>query len=130
MEHSLSDTCKVLQGCCSTVLRSEQQKRIDLSFLDPPFNQSKTYNAWDDNLPSSAYWKWMQEICEIVFSLTSEGGAIYFMQREKNTEYVLQCLRNSGWTFQNLIIWKKKTSAVPGMKIWKTLSDNCLCYKG
>src|SRR3989338_3229794 len=31
------------------------------------------------------------------------GGAIYFMQREKNTEYVLQ----------NLIIWKKKTSAVP-----------------
>ena len=117
MEHSLSDTCKVLQGCCSTVLRSEHlQKRIDLSFLDPPFNQSKTYNAWDDNLPSSAYWKWMQEICEIVFSLTSEGGAIYFMQREKNTEYVLQCLRNSGWTFQNLIIWKKKTSAVPGMK--------------
>ena len=38
------------------------------------------------------------------------------MQREKNTEYVLQCLRNTGWTFQNLIIWKKKTSAVPGTK--------------
>lgn len=36
------------------------------------------------------------------------------MQREKNTEHVLKCLRESGWTFQNLIIWKKKTSAVPG----------------
>jgi DNA modification methylase len=35
------------------------------------------------------------------------------MQREKNTESVLNCLRESGWTFQNLIIWKKKTSAVP-----------------
>ena len=51
-----------------------------------------------------------------MYTLTSNGGAIYFMQREKNTEYVLQCLRNTGWTFQNLIIWKKKTSAVPGTK--------------
>jgi DNA modification methylase len=35
------------------------------------------------------------------------------MQREKNTEYVLTCLREAGWTLQNLIVWKKMTSAVP-----------------
>ena len=35
------------------------------------------------------------------------------MQREKNTEYVLRTLRETGWTFQNLIIWSKMTSAVP-----------------
>lgn len=35
------------------------------------------------------------------------------MQREKNTEDVLRILRKTGWSFQNLIIWKKKTSAVP-----------------
>jgi DNA modification methylase len=35
------------------------------------------------------------------------------MQREKNTHYVLSTLESSGWTFQNLIIWRKKTSAVP-----------------
>ena len=58
----------------------------------------------------------MREICAKVYTLTSDGGAIYFMQREKNTEFVLQCLRDAGWTFQNLIIWKKKTSAVPGVK--------------
>lgn len=40
---------------------------------------------------------------------------MYFMQREKNTEYVLSCLRRSGWNLQNLIIWKKKTSAVPNI---------------
>ena len=90
--------------------------RIDLSFLDPPFNQDKAYNAWADNLPPEEYWEWMHGICAKVYALTSDGGAIYFMQREKNTEFVLQCLRDTGWTFQNLIIWKKKTSAVPGMK--------------
>jgi DNA modification methylase len=58
----------------------------------------------------------MGEVCGKIYDRTSAGGALYFMQREKNTESVLRCLRASRWTFQNLIIWKKKTSAVPGMK--------------
>lgn len=102
---------------CATILDSSDfASKIDLSFLDPPFNQDKAYNAWDDNMPPERYWEWMRDICAKVYALTSDGGAIYFMQREKNTEFVLQCLRDTGWTFQNLIIWKKKTSAVPGTK--------------
>ena len=38
------------------------------------------------------------------------------MQREKNAASVLKCLKETGWIFQNLIIWKKKTSAVPCSK--------------
>ena len=57
----------------------------------------------------------MQEVCSKIYALTSDGGAIYFMQREKNTEFVLQCFRETGWIFQNLVVWKKKTSAVPGI---------------
>ncbi len=109
--------CIVLRENCTDALDSDTlSSSIDLSFLDPPFNQDKAYNAWDDNLPPEKYWEWMREICAKVYASTSEGGAIYFMQREKNTEFVLQCLRDTGWTFQNLIIWKKKTSAVPGTK--------------
>lgn len=84
-----------------------------MTFLDPPFNQDKEYNSWDDNLPEEKYWKIMEDVCKRVFEITSRGGAIYFMQREKNAEFVLKCLRETGWTLQNLIIWKKKTSAVP-----------------
>ena len=132
MGNSFGKNCTVLHENCTTALdRSDfarksrdldhqdgvlPQPRIDLSFLDPPFNQDKAYNTWNDNLPPEEYWGWMREICGKVYTLTSDGGAIYFMQREKNTEFVLQCLRDTGWTFQNLIIWKKKTSAVPGMK--------------
>ena len=114
----------MLHESCTTALdRSDLAPRIDLSFLDPPFNQDKVYNAWDDNLPPEEYWQWMHGICAKVYALTSDGGALYFMQREKNTEFVLQCLRDTGWTFQNLIIWKKKTSAVPGEKILLNLVD-------
>ncbi|MEW6126387.1 MAG: site-specific DNA-methyltransferase [Acidobacteriota bacterium] len=88
-------------------------RRVDLTFLDPPFNQQKDYALHNDAMPEVAYWQMMREVCDAVFRLTQTGGAIYFMQREKNSEQVLRCLRETGWVFQNLIIWKKKTSAVP-----------------
>ncbi len=107
----------ILSGDCASFLRQHSNLgQVDLTFLDPPFNQDKEYNAWNDSLPEEKYWGWMRDVCEQVHALTSDGGAIYFMQREKNSEFVLTCLRESGWTFQNLIVWKKKTSAVPAMK--------------
>lgn len=104
---------RIFHGDCLKHLSSKSIGVVDLTFLDPPFNQDKEYASWDDNLPADEYWKMMQEVCARAYALSSEGGALYFMQREKNTEFVLRCIRESGWTFQNLIVWKKKTSAVP-----------------
>ncbi|HCG77099.1 MAG: modification methylase [bacterium (Candidatus Ratteibacteria) CG_4_10_14_3_um_filter_41_18] len=105
---------KIIHGDCLKYLSREKiPQGVDLTFLDPPFNQDKEYNSWNDNLPEDKYWQMMKDVCKDVFGITSNGGAIYFMQREKNTEFVLECLRETGWSLQNLIIWKKKTSAVP-----------------
>lgn len=107
---------KILQGDCLELISSSQLLRaetIDLTFLDPPFNQDKDYAFFNDNLPDVDYWKMMHLVCEGINKITSKGGAIYFMQREKNAEFVLSCLRETGWALQNLIVWKKKTSAVP-----------------
>jgi len=117
MRDAFRENCTIHHGSCITALNTRDfPSKIDLTFLDPPFNQDKAYKACDDNLPAAEYWAGMQAVATKVHALTSEGGAIYFMQREKNTEFVLQCLREAGWTFQNLIIWKKKTSAIPGSK--------------
>ncbi|MEX0763902.1 MAG: site-specific DNA-methyltransferase [Nitrosopumilaceae archaeon] len=91
-------------------------EKFDLTFLDPPFNQDKEYESHDDNMPATEYWNWMKRVCDLVFKHTSDGGSIYFMQREKNTQFVLETLQSTGWTFQNLVIWKKKTSAIPAEK--------------
>ena len=88
-------------------------KGVHLSFLDPPFNQGKEYRFFNDNLSEEEYWGWMKEVVREIYKVTEKGGAIYFMQREKNTEWVLRILRETGWTLQNLIIWKKMASAVP-----------------
>lgn len=103
---------RIIHGDCIEGLE-QLNTSVDLTFLDPPFNQGKEYSEHDDNLPDEIYWNWMINVCKKVYKITSQGGAIYFMQREKNTESVLRCLRESGWNLQNLIIWKKKTSAVP-----------------
>lgn len=84
-----------------------------LTFLNPPFNQGKDYAFFDDELSPDEYWRWLAEVCAKVHSLTLEGGAIYFMHREKNAGHVLRVLHETGWTLQNLIVWQKRTSAVP-----------------
>jgi DNA modification methylase len=99
------------ENCLSSLKKLTQT--VDMTFLDPPFNQQKDYALHNDDMPETEYWAMMKEVCQSVHNITNDGGSIYFMQREKNTEFVLRTLRETGWEFQNLIIWKKRTSAVP-----------------
>ncbi len=105
--------CEIILDDCENYLKQNHSRQFDLTFLDPPFNQGKSYNGHNDQMEPSEYWDWMKRVCTLIFDRTSEGGAIYFMQREKNTQFVLETLDAAGWIYQNLIIWKKKTSAVP-----------------
>jgi len=111
---------KVLVGDCAELLSESSLRNagvdmpVSVTFLDPPFNQGKDYEYFDDAMSEAEYWRWMTDVCRKAHDVTADGGAVYFMQREKNTEQVLRCIRESGWTFQNLVIWMKSTSAVPG----------------
>jgi len=103
----------ILKEDCLKWFDNYLEENIHLTFIDPPFRQGKDYRFFDDNQPEEKYWEWLKEVLSKVYKITVKGGAVYFMQREKNTENVLRLLRETGWAFQNLIIWKKKTSAVP-----------------
>lgn len=105
----------IYNGDCTEIIKNQipLDTGLTLSFLDPPFNQKKEYDNHVDDMEPEDYWNWMKEICQLIYDRTKPGGVIYFMQREKNTENVLRILRESGWQFQNLLIWKKMTSAVP-----------------
>ncbi|MBM3236221.1 site-specific DNA-methyltransferase [Candidatus Poribacteria bacterium] len=110
---------RIIQGDCEKLLEDgsldeiDFYKDFDIAFLDPPFNQKKYYAEHNDNMPEAKYWQWMERILKNIYEQTSQGGAIYFMQREKNTERLLQALRLTNWQFQNLIVWRKMTSAIP-----------------
>jgi len=112
-ENKTGEYCKVLEGDCLKYLNEGAIDGVHLTFFDPPYRQGKDYRFFDDNQPSGKYWSWLKEILHKIYEVTEDGGAIYFMQREKNARKVLDVLKKTGWKFQNLIIWKKKTSAVP-----------------
>ncbi len=105
--------CDILNKDCIEFL-DKTDINFDLTYLDPPFNQNKNYNSHNDNMEPAEYWNWMNEVCHKIYERTNSGGSIYFMQREKNVKEVITVLEETNWTFQNLIIWKKKSSAVPG----------------
>ena len=104
----------ILQGDCLHYFKTGSIKDVDLTFFDPPYNQGKDYDYFDDEQNPEEYWAWIKRVLEGTYNATVEGGAIYFMQREKNAEFSLSSLRETKWTYQNTIIWKKQTSAVPG----------------
>lgn len=104
---------KVINDDCLNVLAKKEVNNVDLIFLDPPFNQNKKYRKYKDKRREEEYWDWIEAILFLIFRISNDGGAIYFMQREKNLEYVLRLLKRTGWITQNIIIWKKMTSAVP-----------------
>jgi len=106
-------TVKVYCMDCLEFLRQEALSDVHLTFLDPPFNQGKNYRYFDDEQHPEIYWGWLKEVIGLIYKATADGGAIYFMQREKNVGWMMKVLEETGWTFQNLIIWKKFTSAVP-----------------
>lgn len=103
---------KIIHGDCVQWLHNTTEQ-IDLTFFDPPFNQGRFYRHFDDKQDHNSYWDWITKTLNALREKTTSGGAIYFMHREKNAEFVLRCLRESGWIFQNLIVWKKMASAVP-----------------
>jgi len=113
LESKMDIFYRVFEGDCLKYLQEGSINNIHMTFLDPPYRQGKDYRFFDDKQPAWKYWSWLKEISRKVYNATVEGGAIYFMQREKNAEQVLRALRKTGWRFQNLIVWKKKTSAVP-----------------
>ena len=103
----------IINSDCIEALHTIESDTVHLTFFDPPFNQGKNYLHFDDEQPTEDYWKWVEEVLMMVNKKSTTGASIYFMQREKNAEEVLRSLRKTGWTFQNLIIWRKMTSAVP-----------------
>jgi len=104
---------RVIEKDCLEYLNGDADSKIHLSFIDPPFNQGKDYRHFNDNMPDEQYWNWIESVLGKIYERTADGGSIYFMQREKNAEQVLRVIRASRWVYQNFIIWRKKTSAVP-----------------
>jgi len=104
---------EIINGDCFDWLNQNLDIFFHLSFLDPPFNQKKSYRVYWDNRREDIYWAKMEELLSTIYKQTIHGGGIYFMQREKHIGHMLAALSDAKWNVKNVIIWRKKTSPTP-----------------
>ena len=60
----------ILEGNCLDLIPFIEEK-VDLTFLDPPFNQNKEYKYFNDNLSEKEYWDFIYNAVEKIFNKTS-----------------------------------------------------------
>ncbi len=95
-------------GDCREVLSALpecRERKVDLIFADPPFNWSRGYDRWDDNMPRSDYldftYRWL-DLC--VDALTDRGSMWVNIPDDTAAEIVVH-LKRRGMTMINWCVW-------------------------
>lgn len=112
---------KVLVGDCMDLLSEASSSAagadgpVSATFLDRPFCQGKDYEFFDEARPEDGYWQWMTEICPRVRRDCRRRRPVLHAAGEERRAGA-EMSAGDRWSFQNLTVWMKSTSAVPGSR--------------
>jgi len=99
---------KVLLGDCIKVIERLVKKYpnglVDLVFADPPYNLSKNYKIYDDDLADKEYSKWCNRWLELCVRLTKPTGSILILNLPKWSIDHAKTLNRFAY-LQNWIVW-------------------------
>lgn len=99
---------QVIMGDCIKKMKelSDQYPEgiFDLVFADPPYNLSKEYKKYDDNLEDSKYINWCNNWLKLMVKLTKTTGNIIILNTPNWALEHAKYLNNIAY-FQNWIAW-------------------------
>ena len=52
---SIAMSFRIIHGDCGKLMEADKLGEVDLSLLDPPYNQSKRYASHNDAMPEQKY---------------------------------------------------------------------------
>jgi site-specific DNA-methyltransferase (adenine-specific) len=91
---------------CLGVLRSIPSASIDLAFADPPFNLTKSYRGYTDDLAERDYLGWCKRWLVEYERVLKPGGALFILNLPKWAVGLADfLLRSNGLYLQNWIVW-------------------------
>jgi site-specific DNA-methyltransferase (adenine-specific) len=91
---------------CLEVLREVPSKTVDLAFADPPFNLTKDYNGYSDDLRESDYMGWCKRWLTEYARVVKPGGAIIILNLPKWSFRLADFLCRAWELYlQNWIVW-------------------------
>ncbi len=107
---------KLIFGDCRKVLKTIPEESIHLIITSPPYNLSKGYGKWKDNLPFEEYLKFTEEWLRECYRVLVNGGRIcvdipvYTHKNNGNQNllfHFLRIMKEIGFKERELILWIK-----------------------
>ncbi|HET9532950.1 MAG TPA: site-specific DNA-methyltransferase [Blastocatellia bacterium] len=91
---------------CLEVLRRIPSETVDLAFADPPFNLTKSYNGYSDDLGETDYMGWCKRWLTEYRRVVKPGGAIIILNLPRWSFRLADFLsRTRELYLQNWIVW-------------------------
>ena len=91
---------------CLDVLRRIPSGSVDLVFADPPFNLTKSYEGYNDDLAERDYLGWCKRWLVEYERVLKPGGALFMLNLPKWAAGLADFLSRSGGLYlQNWIVW-------------------------
>ncbi len=97
------DAIKELQKFCSN--------SVDMIFVDPPYNLSKNYEGYEDNLSKDKYFEWCNEWLLELIRVLKPGGSLFILNVPAAATKHYIFLRKHLY-FQNWIAWDALSNPV------------------
>ncbi|MEX2219162.1 MAG: site-specific DNA-methyltransferase [Phycisphaerales bacterium] len=107
--HTLTDPeARVYVGDCRDVLGALPEikaRRVDMIFADPPFNWSRAYDEWKDDLPHDAYLKFTYDWLDLCIQGLRPWGALWVNIPDDWAAEIVVHLKRRRMCMINWCIW-------------------------
>ncbi|MCA9297432.1 MAG: site-specific DNA-methyltransferase, partial [Phycisphaerales bacterium] len=78
---------------------------VDLVFADPPFNWSRAYDEWDDQMPREDYLGFTRAWLDLCIGALKPTGSIWVNIPDDSAAEIVMHLKSRGLTMVNWCIW-------------------------
>ncbi|HED54555.1 MAG TPA: site-specific DNA-methyltransferase [Phycisphaerales bacterium] len=82
-----------------------RNSKVDLVFADPPFNWSRAYDEWRDNMPRNEYLDFTYDWLDLCIGALNEDGSIWVNIPDDTAAEIVIHLKRRGLSMVNWCIW-------------------------
>ncbi|MCX5689368.1 MAG: DNA methyltransferase [Planctomycetota bacterium] len=101
-------SAQVFVGDCRELLpkiREVKEAKVDLIFADPPFNWSRGYDSWKDDLPVDEYMDFTREWLDACIKGLRPGGSLWVNIPDDWEAEIVVYLKQRRMQMRNWCIW-------------------------
>jgi site-specific DNA-methyltransferase (adenine-specific) len=108
---NIINNSQLISGDCLEHLKNIPDSSVDFCFADPPYNLSKKYDTWNDNLETEEYFKWCNNWIDELMRVLKPGRYLALLNIPLlSIRYYSHLIKNN--SFIDWIVWESLSMPV------------------